>query len=85
MYALSCLIATQFDLNGLAKYHIVGTYGEEVLYSLITLLIPQVIYMCKDIFKKRIVPMSVVLFMPLLYISSGIALYIVCISAPDLG
>jgi hypothetical protein len=41
--------------------------------------------MSKDVFKKRIVPVSVVLFMPLLYFSSGISLYIVCVSTPDLS
>lgn len=55
-YALFCLVVTQLDLSGLSNYHIIGTYSEEVVLSLTVLLIPQTIYMVKDIFKKRIVP-----------------------------
>lgn len=42
-----------------------------------TLLIPIIIFMSKDIFVKSTVPKSVVMFMPLLFICSGLAMYMV--------
>lgn len=56
LYALFCLLATQVDLSILSSFHIIGTYTEEIVLSLTFLLVPQTIYMVKDIFKKRIVP-----------------------------
>lgn len=53
LYALFCLMATQIDFT---TYHIVGTYGEEFIYFLFVVCIPQNIYMVKDIMKNRIIP-----------------------------
>lgn len=58
IYAISCLVGTQFDLAKLRQQHIIGSYSEEILYSLMILLVAQVIYMTKDILKKRIVPVG---------------------------
>lgn len=54
-YAIFCLVVTQLDLSGLTKYHIIGTVSQEIVLFLTLLLIPQTIYMVKDIFKNRIV------------------------------
>ena len=56
LYAIFCLAATQLDLSGLSQYHIIGTVSEEIVIFLTVFgLIPQTIYMVKDIFKNRIV------------------------------
>lgn len=58
-YAIMCLLATQINFSKyMNQKHVLGTYGEEVIYGLLLLLIPQTIYMTKDILKNRIIPKS---------------------------
>lgn len=57
-YALACFGLTLVDRSVITQHHWVGTVGEEAIYVLCVLLGPQVIYMSKDIFKKRITSMS---------------------------
>ena len=71
-YATLCIVATQLDLSVINEFHILGTYGEEVVYLLLVLLIPVDYSLCIDIFKKSTKPMSEILFMLLLYIAAGV-------------
>lgn len=85
-YAIMCLLATQIDFpKYMNQKHVLGTYGEEVIYALLLLLIPQTIYMTKDILKKRIIPQAEVLFMPLLFLTAGVAIALVWYTLPHLS
>lgn len=48
-----------------------------MIYGMVFLLIPVCVFMTKDILKNAIVPKKDVIFMPLLYVSTGIALFLV--------
>lgn len=59
------------DLSVMDEYHWVGTYGEEFVYSLLFFLVPQLIYMCKDIYSQSKLPKSEITFMTLLFFCSA--------------
>ena len=71
-YALLCIVATQLDLSIINEFHILGTYGEEVIYLLLVLLIPVDYSLCRDIFKSSTRPLPEILFMLLLYVTGGL-------------
>jgi hypothetical protein len=58
VYALLSLIAVVVDLRFLTEPHILGTYSEEIIYLLVLLLLPLIFFMCKDLFKNRIAPLT---------------------------
>lgn len=84
IYAIMCLVATQVDLSMVSQHHIYGSYAEEIIYIMLILLVPTVYSLCKDIFRKSIVPWYVVAFMPLLYISAGLCCWGFYSSVPEI-
>jgi hypothetical protein len=81
-YALLSLVPIVADLSFLADHHVLGTYSTEIVYPLLVLLLPLIFFMCKDIFKSRIVSFEEALFMPLLYIVAGASILAVYLSTP---